>query len=181
LEASLTDREVKYGHEDELAVHLREALPVIDRNLAAREFPLHQRILQAALEFVQHCVLSVQEVGNDEVSPGDTQEFIATRWFSVIYHHVDQWYRDRYGAALDQKVSKHITGVIEIADTPFELRVPTMRTRPGKPGKTVWIGIPDGIREDENAIEWVIAGPNIHRLDEEERVLATTDATQTAN
>lgn len=177
----MAESELKQAQDDELVLLLRDALPVIDRDLAVREFPLHQRTFQAAIEFVQHCVLFVREAGNDEATPGNSQEFIATRWFSVIFYHVDQWYRDRYGAALDQKASNHITGVIEIMNTPFELRVPTMRTRPGEPGKTVWIGIPDGVREDESPIDWVIAGPNVGRFDEEDRARAITEVTQTAD
>ena len=179
--AGMTNGEVMQNEEDGIVAHLRAALPIIDRDLASREFPLVDRTFQAAIEYVQQFVLAVRENGRGEAPPGDTSEFIVTRWFSAIFHQVDQWYHERYGAALDHKAHKYITGVVEIADTPFALRVPTTRARPGKLGETVWIGFPDGVRDDERPIEWVIAGPNIEKLDEEDRARAIAEATQTAD
>lgn len=177
----MADGEVTQGEENQLAAHLREALPMIDRHLAVREFPLDDRTFQAAIEYVQNFVLAISEGKDDGAPPGDIREFVATRWFSAIFHQVDQWYRERYGAAFDQKHDKHITGVVEIADTPFALQVPTMRSRPGKPGETVWISIPDGVRDDEHPIEWVTARPNIEKLDEEDRSPAIAEVMQTAD
>ncbi|GJE59921.1 HEPN domain-containing protein [Methylobacterium trifolii] len=168
------------GEEDQFVSHIREVLPLIDRIAAVREVGLGDRVFYAAVEYVQNFVIAIDEGDGEAKLTGDSIEFIAKNWFSVAFYHVDSWYRDRYGAALDRKTDNRIKGVVEIAGTPFALDIPTVRTRPGKPGETIWIGFPDGVRDDEFPIAWVEAGPNIDKLDEEDRGLATAEVYETA-
>ncbi|CAM8621601.1 hypothetical protein [Sphingobium cupriresistens] len=172
--------QVVQSGEHEIAAQIREVMPYFDRYLALREVPLNHRTFLAAIDYVKEFVIAVREGGGDEQAPGDKRDFVATRWFSTIFHHVDAWYRDRYGAAFDEKPDKHIMGLVEIADTPFALHVPTTRTRPGAAGETVWISMPDGVRDDERPIEWVDRGPNMAMLDEEDRIAAEVEASETA-
>lgn len=176
----MTEENVIESKEDQIAVYIGEALPHIDRDLAAREIALSDRRFRAAVEYVRYCVTAVSEDGKETSHPGESSNFIATSWFAIIFFHVDNWYRDRYGVALDRKPDKHIKGVVEIAGTPFALHIPTIRRRPGKPGETIWIGIPDGVRDDESPIKWIEAGPNVEKLDEDDRGSAIAEASDTA-
>jgi hypothetical protein len=176
----VTPREVKDGNEDQLLAYLREVLPEIDRELVRREVSLDDRTFQAAIDFTQLCVLEVHESGTAKAAPGDVKAFIATRWFATIFYHVEQWYRDLYGEALDRKPDKYITGIVEIAGTPFALRVPTVRTRPGTPGETIWVAFPDSVHKDERALDWVVNGPNVDKLNKKDQTKASQDAWLTA-
>lgn len=173
--------DVLEGGEDEIAAQLREVLPLIDRYLAVCEVPLSHRTLMAAIDYVREFVTAVSESGGTAKPPGESREFLPTRWFSTIFYHVDAWYRERYGKAFDRKADKSIIGVVEIADTPFALQVPTTRIRPGKPGETIWISMPDGLRENEEPLDWIDHGPNIDMLDQDEREAAKLQAAEVSN
>ncbi len=108
-------------------------------------------------------------------------DFIATRWFASLYAQVQSWYRDRFGAAFEHEPEARLLGLVSIAGTAFALRIPTVRSRPGRPAETVWIGFPDGVRDDERPIEWIEAPPNLDRLSLKERKAAETETTEVAD
>lgn len=81
--------QVQQGGEHAIAGQIREVMPYFDRYLALREVPLDHRTFLAAIDYVKEFVIAVRESGGDEQTPGDSRDFIATRWFATIFHHVD--------------------------------------------------------------------------------------------
>lgn len=142
---------------------LAEALEVLDRDLAESDYPLKNRPLRAAQDFVRFCITKVA-VGEDESEPGDFKDYVTSDWFKVIYARVYAWYAHRYGAAFDGSSDRTIAGCALVLNTPFLMRVPLTTTRPGQPGKTVWIGYPASMEEGEDALDWIESGPNIASL-----------------
>ena len=67
---------------------LEETLPDIDRHLADEDVPLAQRPMSAAILFVKHFVLEVQEPQKDAAVPGPVGDFISTPWFAKVYSHM---------------------------------------------------------------------------------------------
>jgi len=50
-----------------------------------------------------------------------------------------------------------------------------VRTTPGTPGETVWIAFLDRIEPDETVTDWLVQGPNIDRLEPDDRQKALSD------
>jgi len=159
---------------------VEQAMPVIDRYLAAQDMPLTERPLPAAIRFVQELVKGVQEPGQDLVTPRETSEFLATKWFADLYSRVDNWYRAAFPGAMDEVPDKRALGVVMIAGTLFAIRVPVVRWRPGN-DNTAWISFPDGIRDNEQAREWIENPPNLSRLWPSEQQAAADLAAEVAN
>ena len=63
----------------------------IDEHLAELRVPIPDRILQAALLFVEHNILEIEGDSKDD--------FIDKVWFQTIYRTIHEWYKERYGAA----------------------------------------------------------------------------------
>lgn len=167
--------------EEQMAAYMAEVLPSIDKLLVARDIQLPMRPFQATVEFMLGCVISIRDSGDVERAPGAVTDFVVTDGFARLYALVEQWYRDRFGAAMDKTGDKPIFGVVDIAGTAFAISVPTMRIRPGKPGETVHINIPDGVRPDEAPLSWINAGPNFGSFAKPERKQAEEAATTVAS
>lgn len=149
---------------DEFEEMLAEALDVIDRGLADGGAALTTRPLTAARYFVRHWISEVKDnQSEDPHAPGEFADYFTSEWFKVIYARTVAWYRNRYGAAMDREV-KSFTGCIPVLGTAFLLEVPTTTTRPGTPGETIWIGYPEKVEDDEDALQWLQDGPNIASL-----------------
>lgn len=150
-----------------LSEAIGQVLPDIDRYLAEQDVAVSDRPLQAAITFVLNFVKAVQDKGTPSIRPGDPQEFIASDWFAQLYADVAAWYDTRYPGVTEHSRDDRIVGVVMIAGTPFPMRVPTVRTRPGS-SDTVWINFPDGVRDDEQALDWVETPPNFSTLSSKE-------------
>lgn len=140
--------------EEAIADHIR----LIDLELQLEELPLWQRPLRAAIKFTLESILEIR---------GDTKENFATKkWFSIIFHHIENWYREMYGSAFDQSSGDSIcSGVLLIRQVPIELRVPLTRTTPGTPGETVWLHFPNTLERGEKPEDWLITPPNLAKLE----------------
>lgn len=110
------------ARKDELREYIRDLMPIIDSDLSLREIPLSQRPFEAGIITVRKFVV---EVSGDD----NKDDFAAKPWFAVIYHHINQWYRDRYGSLLDHNPSGFARGVVSIRDIPIEIKVPLTRSR----------------------------------------------------
>ena len=65
-----------------------------------------------------------------------------------------------------------------IAGSVFAILIPALRARPGQPGETIWLSFPDGLRDDENVLDWVEAPPNYSMLSPQELCSAEEFATE---
>lgn len=144
---------------------LEEILPVIDGWLSS--IPPHERPLLAAIEFVRNFVLEVEQAGERIVPNVDeSTDFVAQPWFAKIFRPISEWYRDRYGAALDSPIDDKLHGVVVISGAPFALEVPATVFRPDKPGETDWVSWPDKILDNEASLNWLVGAPNLEKFDE---------------
>jgi len=154
-------------------MELKEAiaghLSNIDAELSAYEVPLKIRPLRASIMFVKDYV--------SEVSGDDKNNFEAKPWFAIIYHHVEQWYRDHYGPAFDRDRSAIASGVVLVRDIPVEIRVLLTRSRVETPGETAWLLFPVEVAGDENPFTWLVDPPKLDKLLADERSKLTKQTT----
>lgn len=144
---------------------LGEALDVIDRDLAQEGIALQDRLLQAARDFVQYCVLEVRSgPGSEETVPGKFVDYVGSDWFKIIYARTVAWYDARYGAAMDVEFGRTLAGCVFVLDTPFSVRVPMVTRELGKTGETIWLCYHDRVEDNEDALAWIEAGPNMASL-----------------
>lgn len=99
--------------------------------------------------------------------PGDFTDYATSQWFRIIHFHVTEWYRERYGAALERP-GRALKAASLILNTPFLLRVPPTTTEPGEPGVSFWLCYHDAVRDWEQPLDWVTSGPNLKSLPEKD-------------
>lgn len=141
---------------DRMQSIVREQLTIIDEILAKRGTPLGQRSFEAAVLFVNECIVEIE---------GDTKDdFLGKKWFADIYHWTEDWYRERYGDALKEGGRDNAKGIARVYGTPFALSIPLTLTEPEDPGKTVWLIFPIAVMPDETPTEWLRPKPNLEQL-----------------
>ncbi|RWC84740.1 MAG: hypothetical protein EOS72_28850 [Mesorhizobium sp.] len=143
--------------EEAIADHMK----LIDLELQLEELALWQRPLRAAIKFTLESIIEIR---------GDTKENFATKeWFAIIFHHIENWYRETYGSAFEKSSGDSVcSGVLLIRHVPVELRVPLTRTTPGTPGETVWLHFPIAMERGEKPEDWLINPPNLAKLEPSE-------------
>jgi hypothetical protein len=144
--------------EETIASHMKWIDPLLSE---WRVLPLRTRPWRAARLFVERVVV--------DVSGGLTEDFEEQPWFAIIYHHVEQWYRDHYGAAFEGNPGAVAMGVVLIRDIPVQVHVPLTTVRVETPGETIWVRFPNTVEQDEAPLSWLVESPNLGRLDEPER------------
>ena len=78
----------------------------------------------------------------------------------MIYAHVEEWYRSRYGARVGGRGRQLMRGVTLVAATPFEFSVPVTASRVEVEGETAWLSFPSSVQPDDNVLSWVDNPPN---------------------
>lgn len=159
---------------------LGESLDVIDRNLARSGVAPADRPLQAARYFVRYRILKIR-VGDDETEPGDFRDYWGAEWFKVIYARTFAWYNDRYGDAMATEGERIVKGCTQVLDTLFAMNVPVVTRRPGKPDETIWVCFPCRVEDDEDALAWIVDGPNIATLPRSDGLKARRLANEVAS
>jgi hypothetical protein len=139
--------------------HIFDAMEVIDPILVERKVPLRNRPLSAALMFVKLFVVSV--------SCGDKENPISEPWFSIIYHHVREWYEDTYGKAWTNQANR-VLGAVCIREIPTEFLIPNTRSKAEIEGETSWLIFPSTIDDEEVSEQWLVNSPNLTRLTQAE-------------
>lgn len=135
---------------------VRDQLVIIDEILAKRGSELIMRPLEAAIFFVEECIVEIK---------GDTKEdFAEKKWFADIYRWTYGWYRERYGDALNDRKREYGKGIVRVYGTPFALNVPLTVTEDEDPGNTVWLIFPDSLMPDEIPTDWLHPKPNLEHL-----------------
>lgn len=169
------------NNENTLPGIIADRLPSLDSLLAAEGVPLSHRPFQAAIEFVQLYVLDVRGEnvsGSPDLSSSD---LYSQDWFRAVYRDVEAWYERRYGPAFTKSVSRTITGLVVMWDTAFEIQVPISITRPGTPGKTIWLSFPDTVLAAEDPTLWLPASPNLDSMRYSERAKFVASCRQVAS
>lgn len=140
----------------ELPEYIAQVLEPIDAGFSEAEVPLKRRPLRAAIIFINDLVLEIR---------GDTKEDFETKpWFKVLYHHIDEWYRERYGPAFDNEATNIALGVTLVRKLPVELRIPLTRTKAEVSGQTVWLSFPIVVEDDEDVLSWLVDPPTLDKL-----------------
>jgi hypothetical protein len=154
--------------EEAIVAHAAE----IDETLSQGRVPLKRRPLIAAQFFVEH---GIQEID------GDTKDnYVVKPWFAIIYHHIEQWYRDQYGAAFETDDENILSGVVLVRNVPVLIRVPATTRRVEKPGRTAWFTFRINVGGEEEPLSWLVAPPNVARLTDDERAGITTAVCEVA-
>lgn len=155
--------------EEAIAAHMKWIDPI----LSEERGPMKTRPSSAARLFVKHAVIRVSDDTIDDYSNQP--------WFAVIYHHVEQWYRDHYGAAFDaDDIQSTAAGVVLVRGIPIQIRVPLTTVRAETPGETIWVRFPNVVEADEDPLSWLVGSPNLDRLQHEERAKLIKMATDVA-
>jgi hypothetical protein len=141
--------------------YFEAALPLIDDALAKENIGLLQRPLRAAITFVTQYVIEVDIDGKPEAPRFADGAFTSEPWFRGLFQLVEEWYRQRYGAAMDKPYSREAMGFVVVWGTPFKLEVPTRTVTVGTPGKTIWLGFPESVLPGEDPTQWIVDPPNI--------------------
>src|ERR1700731_4383787 len=128
----------------------------IDEHLVELNVPLPDRVLQAALLFVEHNIVSIEGDSKDD--------FLGKPWFKVIYQTISSWYENKYNAAL-KRPDPRMTGVCKMAGALFKLKIPITLSRVEKPGETAWLVFPVDLQPEEDPKTWFVARPNFDALD----------------
>ena len=147
---------------------LKEALPPIDEVLAQENYPLSKRH-HKAFEIIQETMLTTS----------DYKAFLESDVHGKFLVIIQDWYRGRYGDAMDDDESYTI-GMVMVHGTPFQIRVPHTFRMPSE-NNTQWIGFPASVQPEENPLEWIHNGPNLKILSDSEKHLLQKQAAKIAN
>jgi hypothetical protein len=160
---------------------LEHALPTIDDCLSAANLPPARRPLLATIEFIQCFIEEVSEDGGKAIQTiREAKDFVKAPWFAMLYGRIEVWYRDRYGAALNDPTSDCLRGLVAILGAPFAIEVPRAVMRPDKPGETAWFSFPDWVLENEKSAGWIVGPPNLDKLDANTRASTEKLSTEVA-
>lgn len=132
----------------------------LDRDLAQAEVPIPKRVLTNALTFAEYAVTAV--------STGEKGSPFAEAWFKPVYKATEQWYRNRYGSAVDAPSDNSLIGVVVLFGASFQVTVPRTLTKVEEVGETAWLIFPADVQEGENVQQWVKLAPNLGSLPQAE-------------
>jgi hypothetical protein len=164
---------------DHLAEYIRNVMPDIDAELERGEMSLSERLLCAATIFVDEMVFEIRN-GDTIEDKTRTIDYVTRPWFAIIYHHVENWYREHYGALLHANESGRAHGFVLIRNLPVELVVPLTRGRVETPGETAWLCFPKEVESDEDPLAWLGKSPNVAALGESDKKTLARDAREVA-
>ncbi len=154
---------------------LHDILPHLDDQLAEEEMRIELRPLHAAVRIAEDCVFEIETEGQLSVPDFENLKFITQPWFRAFYQVTEQWYRKRYGEAFDQRPSQKAVAFIVISGMPFRVEVPLSVISPGKPGKSVWLRLPDSVLSGEDVTAWLKGPPNLSEISSEKRMRVVQD------
>lgn len=162
-----------------LEEYVDKVMPYIDARLERSDVSLTERILLAATIFVDEFVFEVRngETVHDKSSSSD---YVVSPWFAMLYRHVDDWYREHYGKALDVNPGGLAQGYVLVRSIPVEFTVPLTRSRIETPGETTWLSFPKEVESDEDPLGWLGTSPNVAALGERDRQGLVQDTTEIA-
>jgi hypothetical protein len=148
------DSEQETGTWRVFAERIREAMPQIDAMLSEADVPLNKR-RSHAIDFVRNYMIET-DVKIDTL--------IVTEAYARIVALIDDWYRERYGAA-DKHDKDMFASLIFLFDTPFAFEVPLTFNKLGEEKGSAWFAFPAQVQLEEDPLTWIINGPNLDSLE----------------
>lgn len=135
-------------------------LDLIDQSLGFDEVAVNQRPLKAARTLVDEFIPSICFGDEPSRSPGSFSEYSNEEWFKNLYSHVKKWYSNRYGERASTSKRDVMNGVILVAGTPFELRVPITASQIEVEGESSWLSFPAALLPSDQVRDWIQTPPN---------------------
>ena len=155
---------------EKVAAILHEALLQIDQALSQANVPISARKLKA-FDVVRDTMLEVS----------DYKAFLLSEAHGRILIVIENWYRGRYGDAVDDDEDGVFVSMLLVRGTPFAMRVPKdFKTSTDEPNM-VWIGFPASVQAEEDPLSWIQSRGVIRRLSSEELDVFRRAALETAN
>lgn len=152
----------------QIATILQQALPQIDQTLSQANVPISHRKLQA-FDIVRDTMLEVS----------DSKVFLLSKAHGRILIIVGDWYRSRYGDAVDD--DDEFVSLVLIHETPFVMQVPKSFRIPANEPNMAWIGFPASVQAEEDPLSWIPSKGVVDGLSTEEVDDVRTAALETAN
>ena len=153
-----------------IAAVLHKELPHIDQALTQADIPVSARP-QLAFDVVSDTMLDVS----------DPSAFLLSAARGAFHVIIGDWYRDRYGDAVDDQKNRTFAAALLIRGTPFALEVPMRFTMPGDEPNTVWFGWPASVQAEEDPLRWIQSKGVVDGLSSKELVAVGNAARKTSN
>jgi len=147
---------------------LHEALPQIDKALSQENVPISSRKLKA-FDIVQDTMLEVS----------DYKAFLLSEAHGRFLIIIGDWYRDRYGDAVDDDGT--FVSMLLIHGTPFAMQVPKDFKIPADEPNMIWIGLPASVQAEEDPLSWIQSRGVVNGLSSKELDVVRKAALETAN
>jgi hypothetical protein len=169
---------LKQAHQ--LAAEIDHWLELFDTELSHQELSLSKRPFQALMMLFRDGAIKVN-AGEEQIDEAvKLGEHMEKPWFRTLFGAVEYWYVDRYGAnAMEARGTTALLGAVMIRGVPFAISVPANRTKVEMDGETAWMYFEEGIGDGEDAVSWIVNGPDLSKLDQDARALVVTEARQT--
>lgn len=142
----------------DLRTAIYEHLPGLDEILETEKLPVHQRTFRAAYLFVDLAV-EAPEVEKRELLGSVTYR-------ESIVPIVSDWYWAKYGPLCRDQRGRELSGILSVYAQPLLIRIPQTLSRVEVEGETLWLTLPDSLREDESIrkmtggfIDWAALPP----------------------
>ena len=142
MEAKFVSDEIRDWKE--IATILHEALPQIDLALSQANVPISARKLKA-FDIVRDTMLEVS----------DYEAFLLSEVHGRFLIIIEDWYRNRYGDAINNDEEGFFVSILLIHQTPFVMRVPKNFKTPADAPNMVWFGFPASVQSEEDPLSWV--------------------------
>ena len=153
-----------------IASILHEALPQIDQALSQANVPISVRKLKA-FDIVRDTMLEVS----------DYEAFLLSEAHGRYLIIIGDWYRDRYGNAVDYDEDGVFVSMLLVRGTPFAMRVPKDFKTSTDETNMVWIGFPASVQAEEDPLSWIQRRGVVDGLSSEELDVVRKAALETAN
>lgn len=153
-----------------VAAVLHQELPKIDQALARADIPVPSRP-KLAFDVAHDTMLDVS----------DPDTFLLSAVRGAIHVIIQDWYRARYGNAVDDQRNRTFAAMLLIRGTPFDLRVPLRFTMPDDKPNTVWFGWPASVQPEEDPLRWIESKGVVDGLSGEELDAVRNAARKTSN
>lgn len=172
------DSGLKQTHQ--LAAKMDHWLKLFDTELSQQELSLSQRPLRALMMLFREGAIQVR-AGEEQIDePANLSGHMEKRWFRALFNAVEYWYVDQYGAnAMAARGTVALLGAVMIRGIPFAISVPANRTKVEMDGETAWMYFEEGLGDGEDAVSWIVNGPDLSKLDQEARALVVAEARRT--
>ena len=153
-----------------VATVIHEALPQIDEALSHANVPIPSRKLEA-FDIVRDTMLEVSNF----------KAFLLSEAHGRLLIIIEDWYRDRYGDAVDDDTDGVFVSMLLVHGTPFAMRVPrTFRASADEPN-TVWIGFPASVQAEEDPLSWIHSSGLVSALSAEQLNVVRNEALENGN